>query len=60
MKLSGISQKVFLDRYALKDVAGQTLEKKPEEMWRRVARAVSLQEKKEVQKKWQNQLFIWS
>ncbi len=59
MKLSGISQKVFLDRYALKDVSGKAVEKKPEEMWKRVAKAVSQQEKKSLQKKWQKE-FFWA
>jgi len=59
MKLSGISQKVFLDRYALKDSSGHPVEKKPDEMWRRVARAVSQQEKKANQKKWQKE-FFWA
>ena len=37
MKLDGIREKVFLDRYALKDKDGSLLEKAPEEMWKRVA-----------------------
>lgn len=50
MKLNGISQKVFLDRYSLKDKKGQPTEKTPEEMWKRIARAVAEVEKKELQK----------
>lgn len=46
MKLSGISEKAFLDRYSLKDITGNPLEKTPEEMWSRVAKAVAKQEKK--------------
>ena len=59
MKLSGISQKVFIDRYSLKDASGHAVEKKPEEMWKRVAQAVSQQEKKVIQKKWQKE-FFWA
>jgi len=53
MKLTGISEKVFLDRYSLKDKKGAPMEKSPNEMWKRIARAVSSQEKKESQKKWE-------
>ena len=53
MKLTGISEKVFLDRYSLKDKAGKSMEKRPEEMWGRIAKAVSLVEKKSKQKKWE-------
>jgi len=59
MNLSGVSQKVFLDRYALKDKQGVPIEKKPEEMWRRLAKAVALVEKKENQKKWEKE-FFWA
>jgi ribonucleoside-diphosphate reductase alpha chain len=59
MKLSGISEKVFLDRYALKDPSGKVIEKKPEEMWKRVARAVAQQEKKDIQKNWEKE-FFWA
>ena len=54
MKLDGIAQKVFMDRYALKDKEGAPLETTPEQMWRRVAKGISLQEKApEDQKKWE-------
>jgi len=59
MILSGVSQKVFLDRYALKDKQGNPIEKKPEEMWKRVAKAVASVEKKENQKKWEKE-FFWA
>lgn len=59
MKLDGISEKVFLDRYALKDKRGRPIEKKPEEMWRRVAKAVSLSERdKNTQKKWEKEFYL--
>ncbi|MCX7955543.1 MAG: adenosylcobalamin-dependent ribonucleoside-diphosphate reductase [Patescibacteria group bacterium] len=57
MKLSGVSEKVFLDRYSLKDKKGVPLEKTPEEMWKRIAKAVSLVEKKENQKQWEKEFF---
>lgn len=57
MKLTGISQKVFLDRYALKDETGNPVEKTPDEMWRRIAKAVAKVEKKEVQKKWEKDFY---
>ncbi len=57
MKLTGISQKVFLDRYSLKDKKGTPMEKSPEEMWKRVAKAVAMVEKKEVQKSWTKSFY---
>lgn len=59
MKLTGVSAKVFLDRYSLKDKKGNSLEKKPDEMWHRVAKAVSQKEKKSAQKKWERN-FNWA
>ena len=59
MKLTGISQKVFLDRYSLKDKLGAPIEKQPEQMWKRIARAVSQVEKKSEQKKWEKR-FNWA
>ena len=52
MKFSGLSEKVFLDRYALKNEAGKPIEKNPREMWRRISKAVASVEKKSEQKKW--------
>ena len=40
-KLEGLSKKVFDDRYALKDKAGNQMESSPEEMWRRVGSAIA-------------------
>jgi len=58
MKLSGISQKVFIDRYSLKDARGKRVEKRPEEMWRRVAGAVAAVEKKgKERKKWEKVFY---
>lgn len=56
-ELSGIRQKVFLDRYALKDKDGSLLEKTPEEMWKRVAWGVSQTEKKQDQAKWEKEFY---
>ncbi len=57
MKLTGISQKVFLDRYSLKDKKGQPTEKTPEEMWKRISKAVAGVEKKELQKSWTKEFY---
>lgn len=51
MKLTGVSEKVFLDRYAMKDRAGGLAETTPQEMWKRVAKAVAAKEKTVVFKK---------
>lgn len=44
-KLSGIREKLFLDRYSLKDENGQPLEEFPEQMWARVSWALAQEEK---------------
>jgi ribonucleoside-diphosphate reductase alpha chain len=41
MQLEGIRQKVFIDRYSLKDTSGNALEHSPEQMWARVARGIA-------------------
>ena len=53
----GVSEKVFLDRYSLKDKSGKPIEKSPEEMWKRVANAVASVEKKKNQKKWEKEFY---
>jgi len=58
MKLTGVSQKVFLDRYALKDKIGKPSEKTPEEMWKRVAKAVASIETADKQKKWEKEFYL--
>lgn len=55
MKLTGIRQTVFLDRYSLKDEKGNPIEKTPEEMWKRVAQAIAQVEKTDVRKQWTKQ-----
>ena len=51
MKLKGVSEKVFLDRYSQKDKKGTPIEKSPDEMWRRIAKAVAKEEKPTTQSK---------
>ncbi|OGK15212.1 ribonucleoside-diphosphate reductase, adenosylcobalamin-dependent [Candidatus Roizmanbacteria bacterium RIFCSPHIGHO2_01_FULL_39_12b] len=58
MKLTGVSEKVFLDRYSLKDKSGSPIEKSPEEMWKRVSHAVSQVEKGYKNKKtWETRFY---
>ncbi|MBA2678566.1 MAG: hypothetical protein H0U76_09280, partial [Ktedonobacteraceae bacterium] len=40
-QLEGIRQKVFMDRYSLKDPKGNPLEFYPEQLWTRVARGIA-------------------
>lgn len=55
--LEGVSQKVFLDRYSLKDEKGNPIEKYPEQMWRRLAVAGSRIETPEKQKEWEDKFY---
>ena len=57
MKLEGVREKVFLDRYSLKDKEGNPIEQTPEEMWRRIAKGIASVEKKEVRKKWEDTFY---
>ena len=57
MKLDGVRQKVFLDRYALKGEEGELLEQTPEEMWARVSKGIAKQEKKPNQAKWEKEFY---
>lgn len=58
MKLTGVREKVFLDRYSLKDKKGESLEKTPEEMWRRVAKGIARQERNPFKRrKWENEFY---
>lgn len=57
MKLDGVRQKVFLDRYALKDKAGNPIEKNPDEMWKRVAHGIASVEKPKDRKKWEKKFY---
>ena len=56
-KLDGIREKVFLDRYSLKDKKGTPTEKTPEDMWMRVAKGVVQAEKTQDKAKWQKKFF---
>ncbi|MBI4066462.1 adenosylcobalamin-dependent ribonucleoside-diphosphate reductase, partial [Candidatus Gottesmanbacteria bacterium] len=57
MDLTGIRQKVFLDRYALKDEGGNPTEKTPEEMWKRVAHAIAQVEPKGKREYWEEKFY---
>jgi len=57
MKLTGIREQVFRDRYALKDDKGNPIEKTPEEMWRRVAHGIAQVEEKDKRKYWEKKFF---
>lgn len=54
---TGIRKTVFADRYARKDEQGAAIEQTPEEMWRRVAGAVALMEKKENRALWEEKFY---
>ncbi len=51
-KLEGYREKIFLDRYALKDSQGKPLEQHPEEMWLRVAKGVASAEPEDRRDEW--------
>src|SRR5258708_14129983 len=57
MKLDGIRQQVFIDRYSLKDKEGKPTEPSPIQMWKRVARGIAGVEKKQDRKKWEKAFY---
>ena len=57
MQLDGIREKVFLDRYSLKDRVGKPMEKTPDEMWRRVAKGIAGVEKPKARKIWEKKFY---
>ncbi len=57
MNLTGIRNKVFLDRYSVKNKEGSPIEKTPEEMWRRVAGAVAQVEVGKKRKNWEEKFY---
>ena len=57
MKLEGIRQQVFLDRYSFKDEKGKSTEQTPDEMWRRVAHGIAQIEKPALRKKWEEKFY---
>lgn len=57
-KLDGIRQKVFMDRYSLKDANGEPTEFIPEEMWQRVAAGIAQMEKTHaLRKHWAKEFY---
>jgi ribonucleoside-diphosphate reductase alpha chain len=57
-QLEGIRQKVFMDRYSLKDPSGQPLEHYPEQLWKRVARGIASVEKTDEKKAdWEKRFY---
>ncbi|HLD01832.1 MAG TPA: adenosylcobalamin-dependent ribonucleoside-diphosphate reductase [Patescibacteria group bacterium] len=58
VQLDGVRQKVFLDRYSLKDKKGDPIEQEPTQMWRRVSDAIASVEKTPtLQKTWSNKFY---
>lgn len=57
MELTGIRQKVFIDRYSLKDEEGNPTETLPSQMWRRVAKGIAGQEKKAKRTEWEEKFY---
>lgn len=55
--LSGYREKIFLDRYALKDQEGKPKEHFPEEMWLRVAKAIASVEDEEKRAEWTHKFY---
>lgn len=58
--LEGIRRDVFIDRYSLKDDAGNPLEEYPEQMWRRVARGIAQAEASDSKRKEWEKKFDWA
>ena len=57
-QLEGIRQKVFMDRYSLKDEKGEPTEFIPEEMWQRVAAGIAQMEKTHaLRKHWAKEFY---
>lgn len=54
-----LRSRVFAEKYALRDYNGNIIEKTPEEMWRRVAKAIaSVEETEEKRREWEEK-FYW-
>jgi ribonucleoside-diphosphate reductase alpha chain len=57
-QLEGIRQKVFMDRYSLKDADGKPLEFYPEQLWARVARGIAeVEQTEEQQRYWEGRFY---
>ena len=52
-----LREKVFLDRYALKDKDGKFIENTPEETWKRVAWGIAQNEKPAKREKWEHEFY---
>ncbi|HXS14852.1 MAG TPA: adenosylcobalamin-dependent ribonucleoside-diphosphate reductase, partial [Candidatus Saccharimonadales bacterium] len=52
-----LREKVFMDRYALKDKEGNHIEHTPEETWKRVAWGIAQNEKPALRKKWEKSFY---
>jgi len=57
MKLTGIRDKVFKDRYSLKDPKGNPIENTPEKMWHRVAKAIAAVEKQDIRRRYEKDFY---
>ncbi|MFA5932899.1 MAG: adenosylcobalamin-dependent ribonucleoside-diphosphate reductase [Microgenomates group bacterium] len=56
--IEGLQNKIFLDRYAWKDEHGNPMETVPDQMWRRVSKAIAHVEKTpKLQKEWEDKFF---
>ncbi len=55
--LEGIRKKVFLDRYSWRNEKGEQMEEFPEQMWARVAKALSKVEAPGKQKYWEKRFY---
>jgi hypothetical protein len=57
-QLEGIRQKVFIDRYSLKDISGNALEHYPEQMWTRVAQGIAaVEQTPEKRAEWEKNFY---
>ncbi|MBU0570356.1 adenosylcobalamin-dependent ribonucleoside-diphosphate reductase [Patescibacteria group bacterium] len=57
-KLKGIREKLFMDRYSLKDENGKPVEKYPEQSWKRMAKALAQVESTNNKKaKWEKEFY---
>jgi len=57
-KLKGIREKLFMDRYSLKDKNGKSIEKYPEQSWKRMSKALAQVESTVAKKtKWEKKFY---
>jgi ribonucleoside-diphosphate reductase alpha chain len=55
--LAGYREKIFLDRYAIKDSEGKPVEHHPEQMWLRVAKAIAAVEPEDRRAEWTHKFY---